>query len=488
VLTVDHDGLVRVWDASVGHPVVRLDLPATGATRALGFTGSGREVYGLDARFSPGSSPVVASASIVLWSAATGRRVGEVALPGLAEGAIACSTELEGYGIIPPDRFGELSAPATSRPGSAVDVPLPRHPADPYAPGYAPLATLVVAVRPDGREVAYATGRAVEVVNPEGRRLANLAFTGRPIGLEFVPNPGDASGGNDDDTLLVVTTQAVELWQPGSARPDAVAHPAGAPVDAEVSASGTRLATAGADGEVEVWDARTGERLATFRPPSARFNSPLRVALDADGMVVAAGTDSSNVYLWGVRARRLIATKMLSTPWAVVELDPSLDGSDLLAVDYPQAVDQFNGGEGAAEVLNASTGAVVARYASPPTLGAAPINPGAALSPNGGYLFAGSLGLAPSPPGGTEAAYQISSRDLMESLQSVVAPLEGAYVQLPAQPWSPDGAQVLVGNAIYSTDACGSLAELEAAASARLAWSQPLSAADDHPPAASPYT
>lgn len=75
----------------------------------------------------------------------------------------------------------------------------------------------------------------------------------------------------------------------------------------------------------------------------------------------------------------------------------------------------------------------------------------------------------------------------MAALQSAVQSRIVACSESPVQPWSPDGDEVLAGTAIYPCDACGSTATLIAAAASRIAWSQPLSAAADHPPATHPY-
>ena len=56
------------------------------------------------------------------------------------------------------------------------------------------------------------------------------------------------------------------------------------------------------------------------------------------------------------------------------------------------------------------------------------------------------------------------------------------------RPWAPDGDEALSGTAICACDACGSTSALLAAAASRIAWSRPLSAASDHPPATSPYS
>ena len=117
----------------------------------------------------------------------------------------------------------------------------------------------------------------------------------------------------------------------------------------------------------------------------------------------------------------------------------------------------------------------------------APINPGAALSPDGSFLLAGGTGLAPSPPGGNEAVYQVAGGQVMSGLDGVTEPVPDAYSASPAQPWSPSGTQVLIDNTLYSCDACGPLDRLETEATSRTEWARPLSATNDRPPSTDPY-
>ena len=297
------------------------------------------------------------------------------------------------------------------------------------------------------------------------------------------------SFGTSDDDLLVLTARDIYLWQPLSGhRPLVIPQPS-APIDAAVSQSGTVLAAAGAGGTVEVWSAVDGRHirsLRTVKTPSQSYFSPtpLRVAISAAGDVVASGNADGTVFLWNVSMGKRIAIQRVST-WPIIELSEAAGAPRLLAVDWPQAGSGVNPA-GSASVLNSAAGQVVAAYRSPAPL-EAPVDPAAALSADGNFLFAGALGLAPSAPGGIEAAYQVSGSQLMAGLQTAAEPPTTSYSELPAQPWSPDGARLLAGNSIYPCDACGPLAELQAAAATRIAWARPLSTVSDHPPTSNPY-
>lgn len=80
-------------------------------------------------------------------------------------------------------------------------------------------------------------------------------------------------------------------------------------------------------------------------------------------------------------------------------------GSQLLAMNWPQTRSDTNA-TGAAKLVDTSDDRVAATFKSPSV---APINPGAAVDPASGYLLAGPLGLAPSPPGGGDQVFQLSN-------------------------------------------------------------------------------
>jgi hypothetical protein len=132
--------------------------------------------------------------------------------------------------------------------------------------------------------------------------------------------------------------------------------------------------------------------------------------------------------------------------------------------------------------------------------GARAVDPGAAFGPSGQDLLAGVLAEAPFAADGDDAVFELLGGQTLDNLANSVlavphlsrSPLQAADLASvwpsPAQPWAPDGIQVLAGAAgIYSCDACGSLAQLQRGAQTRLAWARTLSAGHDDPPPGSPY-
>jgi WD40 repeat protein len=478
-LTVDDHGLVHIWDTGIGLPTTALQSPAQGQTVALHFTSGGQQVSGVNFVASAGATAAITSASALTWNAQDGRLIRRVGLPSIAASTVPCSAGLQDAGkdaALAMMSGGSCGIPPPSDLVQAVPVTRPLA----LNPTAAVIELMAIAASQDGHYIAYARADSVALLSAAGHQMAALPVSGTPTGLSF--------GGNSDD-LLVLTDQDIYLWQPLSGhRPLVIAQPS-APIDAAVSRSGTVLAAAGASGTVEVWSAVDGRHirsLRTVKTPSASYfgPTPLRVAISAAGDVVASGNADGTVFLWNVSTGKRIAIQRVST-WPIIELSQAAGAPRLLAVDWPQAGSGVNPA-GSASVLNAVTGQVVAAYRSPAPR-EAPVDPAAALSMDGNFLFGGALGLAPSAPGGIEAAYQISGSQLMADLQAATEPPTISYSELPAQPWSPDGARILAGNSIYPCDACGPLAELQAAAASRIAWAQPLSTVSDHPPTSNPY-
>jgi WD40 repeat protein len=480
-LTVDKLGIVRIWDTGIGEPLTVLSRPGPGQSVALRFTADGTHVLGAYLVTSTGPAAAVTSASVVVWDARSGQLVRQVNLPGIAASAVPCSATLQyigdsaSLGIMSGGRCGIPPSP-----GLVLAVPVPRPLNTVPAEDNAVLELLALAVSQDGRYAAYAQARSVAMVDTDDHVVATLPVASALVGLSFGSGSGD---------LLVVTDSAVYLWKPLSGRTPVVVPMPSTPIDATVSPSGAELAVVGTGGTVGVWSTASGRRLRTFTPSGTNSSSsyrptPLRVAFSPDGTVVASGNADGTVDFWDIATGHRIAVRMVAS-WPILELSPAEHGSDLLAVDWPQTGSGPNAA-GAAAVLNADTGQVIATYLSPAPR-QAPVVPGAALSADGNFMVAGALGLAPSAPAGIAAAYQVSTGQLMADVQGAAGSPPASYSESPLRPWSPDGREFLAGTAIYACDSCGPLTSLQAAAAARISWSVPLSAGSNHPPAASPY-
>ena len=468
VLTVDQSGFVRIWDTGLGEPVVALQQPARGEAVPYGFTADGALITGADLITSGGADAQVTQVSALTWDAQTGRLLRQLPLAGIAAAAIPCSSALESWGRgVAAEMLPASNCSLPPPPDLAIDAMVPRP--DGTGPGSAVMELLPMTASPNGSYTAYARQDEVDVLSVTGRQVARLRTNGTPDGLSFY---------DSNAAIMVMTATAIYLWRPLSGQPPLVIPQPSQPTDATVS--GGFLAAAVGGETVGVWNASTGKLVRSLTPPatpppagadSATPAVPLRVAITGNGAVVAAGNDDGSVGLWNIATGRLIARD--PSDGYVIELTTTPSG-DLLAVDWPTigAHGPFPPVEG--EVIAGSTGHLLAMYTA--NQAQPSISPGAALSPDGGFILAGADGIAPTPPGGLNAAYQVSSGQMMTGLQSATQPASYSYAESPASPWSPDATKVLIGTAIYACDACGTPPALQAAAASRLAWSTPLSA------------
>ena len=204
---VTKDGTVHVADSGVGLPAVPLERPAQGATYALGFADGGRLVYGINQATRPGPSGGE-NLTVLLWHAASGMLAASYRLP---------------------------EAPAIATRSCANSSDPPRICAiGPSAQEFAG-----VTVSGDGTHLAYAAADAV-IVTGFGGGTQRLALPGPVTGLAF--------GGARDREIILMTGTAVSIWQPlTSGRIIRIPQPT-EPRDAELSADGSRLATAGTGG------------------------------------------------------------------------------------------------------------------------------------------------------------------------------------------------------------------------------------------------
>jgi WD40 repeat protein len=96
--------------------------------------------------------------------------------------------------------------------------------------------------------------------------------------------------------LAAAADRQVILLEAGRAEPIAVLKGHRAPVnDAAFIPDGRRLATAGQDGTVRVWDCQTGQAAGTFEWPVGPVTA---VAVAPDGLTAAAAGEAGRIVVW----------------------------------------------------------------------------------------------------------------------------------------------------------------------------------------------
>jgi WD40 repeat protein len=155
--------------------------------------------------------------------------------------------------------------------------------------------------------------------NPSPVTLGQLVATNtRALSREIIPSPTQnpfrsRASYSRTRALLAVSvyyftgirsTRQVRLWdlsRPDQPRPVAAAVTTDQSdvESAALSSDGRRLAVAGQDSGIQVWDLSTLDRPAKLGPPIS-FREPIDVALSADGALLAARADNDAVRLWQV--------------------------------------------------------------------------------------------------------------------------------------------------------------------------------------------
>jgi WD40 repeat protein len=304
------------------------------------------------------------------------------------------------------------------------------------------------------------------------------------------------------DELLVASSDALRIVAPAAVNSVRTIHLPEAPIDAVISADGSRVATSHSDGTTAVWDVSSGSRFANYpRNPVTAGGQPnpvvLHVALSANGKVLATGDSNGVVMLRDTITDKVIGSQTLivsplpdAPTYPVAELAFVDADKALLAVNYPQPQAGDYQPPGVALFVDTATGHVTDQLGAPSKPGA-PYNPGLGVSDDGQYVLTGVEGFAPSGQAqGPDAVYSVSGGDKLADLSDIVGrvPVYG-YVEpnlTVSRPWSPDHTRLVTGaTGVFACDACGSLKQLQAIAAQRIAWRTAIGPSDP-PPAGHP--
>ncbi|MEN3356494.1 MAG: hypothetical protein V7637_476, partial [Mycobacteriales bacterium] len=308
--TASADCTVRLWDPTAG----------TG----LGvLTGHGRAVTAV--AFTAGERHIITASAddtVRLWDRSNGRPFhlvylgGEAALSFSPDGTrLASSGAEDGLHVWEPafgDTFtvlkghtGRLTAAAFSPDGERLATSA----TDDTARVWDPVTGQnLCAVRPRTAAVTGATftsdGGGLATVAADGTTRLWDSATGACVGT--TRGGGGAAGGHGPMTAITATPggitvtaggeDGVQIHSPGAGLVTRLPHGhAGALTALAVNHEGTRLATAGTDHIVRVWDARSGQPLGTLH---GHIGAITGAAFGPDGLTLATASTDETVRLW----------------------------------------------------------------------------------------------------------------------------------------------------------------------------------------------
>jgi WD40 repeat protein len=339
------DGTVRLWDAVAGKPLDELlrgreDKPSRAFSVA--FSADGKWLA------SAGEDNIMR-----LWDIAEGKPLGE---------SLRMPHELGPNALVPPEQ--ELHSVTFSADGKRLAGALDQvwfwEPAtgrlldEPLGGSY---GVLSVATSADGRRLAGAgfwTPRPIKLWD---------AITGKPVSIKFLDKPlrGHKEGVNNvafsaDSKRLASAGQdgTVRLW-------DAVTGmPLGEPLRGHTdyvqsvafSADGKRLASAGQDGTVRLWDAVTGKPLGEplrghfYSDNTGDFAGVTSVTFSIDGKKLASAGVDGTIRLWDAATGIPLGDPLRGHTDYVQSVAFSADGKRLASA----------GGDGTVRLWDAVTG------------------------------------------------------------------------------------------------------------------------------------
>jgi WD40 repeat protein len=263
------DGMLRLWDLTVGLP-----LEVDGGPTAAAFGPDGRRLA------------AAGNNGIQWWRADTGQSIGTPLVVSINNDAT----------FSPDARRLATTADADDKTVQVYDANT-GHPLGPTLTGHTGKVNYL-AFSPDGNRIAAAADdKTVRIWNVDTRRPVGKPLTGRRTDMDIAFSPdGNRIAAAEDNTT-------VRIWNVDTGQP------VGQPLTAQTvifsvafSADGHRLATGGLDGTVQLWNCDTGQRIGG--PLTGHTSFVNRVSFSPDGHLLATGSNDNTVQLWNADTRR----------------------------------------------------------------------------------------------------------------------------------------------------------------------------------------
>jgi len=365
------DGMARIWDASTGEPLLILEaheMPIEG----LAFSPNGNAL-----------ATVGDDAKLKIWDTVTGELLLELTNSAGPIFSIAYS---------PDGRYLTAGADGGTKvwdadTGSvAMTIPIPAG---------------NILFSPDGKRLAGQTGSVAKVWDAQtGQEQLTLAGHADWIfGLAFSP----------DGTHLVTTSldRTARVWDIGWDIESLTLPGTGHLVS--YNPDGNTLATDEANGNLQLWDSRSGEQLSTL---SGNEGSIYSLDFSPDGQRLVSGSIAPDAYVWDLAQEKIIQT-LLGHSLDVRDVAFSPGGKWIATASFDGTARLWDAGTGKSVLtLEGHDGLVV----------------GVAFSPNGNRL-------ATSSTDATAKIWSVPDGELLFTLT-------GHQAAIPDITYSPDGTRV----------------------------------------------
>jgi WD40 repeat protein len=183
-------------------------------------------------------------------------------------------------------------------------------------------SVLMLAFDPAGRRVATATtsGRDAVLDAGSGKLLYVVPASGSSGSVAFSP---------DGTKLLTSGGHSVRVWDAATGARELDERAPGVE-DAVFSPDGTEVAAGGNDGLVRIWSLEGGAQVRKLRPAATGHDQVYAVAYSRDGRYLAAGTLSGGVVVWNAATGDRLATLHGHTSWVGV-VQFTADGRHLMS-------------------------------------------------------------------------------------------------------------------------------------------------------------
>jgi WD40 repeat protein len=369
VATASADRTVKIWDANTGKELMTLSGPEDQVTNVafspdgkqiagptwdhttfIWDSESGNQLYRLaghtdvveDASFSPDGKHVVTASddgSVIIWDAGPSHELSAIAAAPIWRSAIS----QDGNHLATRHSGSEFMVwDIAQRRPLVTFIDLDAHQVDVQA---------TLAISPDGKRVAYATGNSVRVWDVDsGKQVLNLAPINKDNQPSFVGVPSFSADGKrilgifDYPQIPTGVERHAVIWDStsGAQLADFVVAKGDVIGGAiALSPDGTRLVVGDASRAVRVFDARSGESL------SEQYNDSfvVHVAISPDGKQYAAASIDGTAVIRDMATGKVLFPPLKQSA-TIYQLEYSPDGKYISTAGF----------DGVAKVWDANTG------------------------------------------------------------------------------------------------------------------------------------